>query len=378
MPRQTPSPVSLRKRILYYSILFIVLALIAELLSRAYYYQKISSSPSAALQAVKDITRGVRSRFSRDTVVEHLRHNQYRIRPGFSKAANDQVIRENFDANRAGYVPWVEFAFKDFNGKYLNIDGHSRRSIPDRSDSLAAAPLRIFFLGGSTTYGYDVTDEETIPSFFVREYRRRYPQGRPIRVVNLGMPFYYSYQELMLLTDRIYRDDKPDMVIMLDGLNECLQANAAYRREPVFAPGKVDVMKPGDKQPGQDSYYELPAGVTVDSACSLVVRRYIDNISHAHEITGGYSIPLYCFWQPVPYYNYPNRPNDPICVQTRSERFEYIYPMVKQKAGQLSWLFYLGDMLQNEKGLPFIDQLHYSPAFNDSVAKKMLSVIHFQ
>jgi hypothetical protein len=34
-------------------------------------------------------------------------------------------------------------------------------------------------------------------------------------------------------------------------------------------------------------------------------------------------------------------------------------------------------MLQNEKGLPFVDQLHYSPAFNSSVAEKMLDFVRF-
>jgi len=378
MPRTTATPFPLRKKILYYSILFAVLLLIIELLSRAYYYQRLSSSPSATVQAMKDIYRGIRSRTTTDTVVEHLRHNHYRVRPQLPPSENDRINEEHFQANRSEYVPWVEFAFKDFHGKYVNIDDHVRRSAPDRSDSLARTPFRIFFLGGSTTYGYNATDEETIPSCFVREYRQKYPGGRPIQVFNLGMPSYYSYQELILLTDRIFHDDRPDMVIMLDGLNDCLQANAARQRAPIYAPGMLDVIKPGDTRMWQAGYYELPADISVDSACRVVFRRYIENISHAHDITGCYNIPVYCFWQPVPYYNYPNRPNDPICVQTPSERFGYIYPMVRSKAGQLPWLYFLGDMLQDEKGQPFIDQFHYSPAFNDAIAKKMLSVISFQ
>ena len=34
-------------------------------------------------------------------------------------------------------------------------------------------------------------------------------------------------------------------------------------------------------------------------------------------------------------------------------------------------------MLQDEKGLPFIDQIHYSPGFNQAVAEKMLTRIDF-
>lgn len=371
------APVPIRKRILYYSILFVVTALVMELLSRAYYYRRPSSSPSAVVQVAKDLYHGLRSRLSTDTTVEHLRRNHYRVRPGLPQSENDRINEENYEANQSEYVPWMEFAFRDFHGKYLNIEGYARRSVPDRSDSIAKAPYRIFFLGGSTTYGYNVTDEETIPSCFIREYRQKYPAGKPIQVVNLGMPSFFSYQELIELTDRIYRDDKPNMVIMLDGLNDCLQAKAACQRAPIYAPGMQDVIKAGDRRIWQKDYYELPSDMTVDSACTMIFRRYISNISHAREITGCYSIPLYCFWQPVAYYNYPNRPNDPICTQEVSERFGYVYPLVKSKAAQLPGLFFLGDMLQDEKGLPFIDHFHYSPAFNDSIAKKMLSVISF-
>jgi hypothetical protein len=35
-------------------------------------------------------------------------------------------------------------------------------------------------------------------------------------------------------------------------------------------------------------------------------------------------------------------------------------------------------MLEEEKGLPFIDQIHYSPRFNQAIAEKMLSRIVFE
>ncbi len=170
------------------------------------------------------------------------------------------------------------------------------------------------------------------------------------------------------------------MVIMLDGLNDCLQANAAFTRAPVFAPGIRDLINPGSADAGsqQTGSYELPKGMTSDSACTMVYRRYIDNIRHAREITACNHIPLYCFWQPVPYYNYPNRLNDPICTHSTPERFGKIYPLVKGAAGEIPYLFFLGDMLQEEKGLPFIDQIHYSPSFNQAIAQKMLSLIVFE
>lgn len=54
-----------------------------------------------------------------------------------------------------------------------------------------------------------------------------------------------------------------------------------------------------------------------------------------------------------------------------------LYFLVKRSAAGIPYLFYLGDLLQQEKGLPFIDQIHYSPLFNQTIAEKMLNEIDF-
>jgi hypothetical protein len=373
-----PSP-PLPKRILFYSITILILLLIIELFSRAYYYQQLSRHKIAAIQVLKDVRNQIGKRLAAGKSNHRIHKDNYLVRPEFSPAENDEVAREGEEANMAVYEPWVGFAFRDYTGKYVNVTGHVRKSIPELSDSLAKQPFRIFFLGGSTTYGFHVTDAETIPSAFVRAYRQKYPGGRPIQAINLAMPGYYSYQELILLADRLFRDDRPDMVVMLDGLNDCFQASTTYNREPVYTPGIGELANPAseDNLPRLLNSFKMPAGMSDDSACKMISQHYIDNIRHARILTAAYSIPLYCFWQPVPYYNYPNRPNDPVAQQADAEQFGKIYPLVKSAAGEIPYLFFLGDMLQDEKGLPFIDQIHYSPRFNQAIAEKMLSRIDF-
>ncbi|HMH22065.1 MAG TPA: SGNH/GDSL hydrolase family protein [Puia sp.] len=373
-------PVPVSKKLLYYSIMIVVLLMIIELCSRAYYYQGLSPHPIASIQVLKDFRKLVRKKFLPDSATKRLLNNHYLIRPELPRAENDRINTETALANQAVYEPWVEFAFRDIQSKYVNVKDHIRRSVPERSDSLSTDSLTVFFLGGSTMYGFNVTDAETIPACFVKAYQKKYPHGTPIHVVNYGTPSYFSYQELILLVDRILHDQKPDMVVMLDGLNDCLQARSSYAREPLYKPGFGEFINPGgdnDRTQFAD-FYELPAGMKADSACTLIYQRYIDNIRHAREIAGFYGISLYCFWQPVPYYNYPNRVNDPICTKSSPERFGYIYPLVKNKARELDYLFFLGDMLEREKGLPFIDQIHYSPDFNRAVAENILQVMSFK
>jgi len=374
-------PISRSRKLLFTGITLFLVLLIVELCCRAYYYQALSPLHRVAtIQLLKDLRDKFRHLRDDDSTTRMLQRNQGLVRPGVSREENNEIARESSAANRAVYVPWVEFAFMDIRSRYVNVINHERLSIPDCSDSAAKEPLRIYFLGGSTIYGYDVTDAETIPSAFVLAYRQRYPGGRPIRVFNLGMPFYYSYQELIQLSDRIFRDEHPDMIIMLDGVNDGFEAGAALVPAPIFTPRSQDRITPGDVDNPSNQirdYYKMPGGMSLDSACTLVVSHYLSNIRHAHDLAQLYHIPLYGFWQPVPWYNYPNRANDPICAQSRQERFEKIYPRVKDSAAGIPWLSFLGDMLQNEKGLPFVDQLHYSPAFNRAIAEKMLDFVRF-
>lgn len=390
-------PISRSRKLLFYGITIVLLLAVIELCCRAYYYQALNPPhPFASVQLIRDIRSQIDRHRNDDLLIKRLRNNQYLVRPHFSKEQNDEIDRECRAANHAVYQPWVEFSFMDFRSTYVNVVDHRRVSIPyrsdsaagdrsdsaagDRPDSAARNPLRIYFLGGSTTYGFDVTDAETIPSAFVRAYREKYPGGPPIRVFNLGMPFYYSYQELILLADRLFRDEHPDMIVMLDGLNDCYGAGAAIDRVPVPPPNTGDRLLPGevvDTARRPKSYNDLPRGISADSGCSLVAARYLDNIRHAHQLTEINHIPLYCFWQPVPYYHYPNRANDPICTHTEQPRFGKIYPIIRDSAAHIPYLFFLGDLLQQEKGLPFVDEIHYSPSFSRSIAEEMLNRIDF-
>ena len=82
-------------------------------------------------------------------------------------------------------------------------------------------------------------------------------------------------------------------------------------------------------------------------------------------------IKSYFFTQPSPFYNYGNQQTDPVCFKDTNTRYNYIYPIVKQRAPENGVVF-LGDMLQNEQGYPFVDGLHYSPGFIRKVASRIL------
>src|SRR5215831_14156559 len=207
------------RKIIYFFIFVFFLFVFAELIARAYYYRKAVESKIALYELIRSVKHSI---FNREKINNT---NHYAVRPQLSHAENDSIVAETKRANYYIYHPWVEYSYGELVGKYVNVHNRVRRSVPNVS-APSNSPVRVWFLGGSTMFGFNLTDEETIPSAFVREYQKR--GGPPISVMNYGTPTYFSYQELIQLSDNLFRGEKPDIVIMLDGLNEAIAPFASY------------------------------------------------------------------------------------------------------------------------------------------------------
>jgi lysophospholipase L1-like esterase len=95
---------------------------------------------------------------------------------------------------------------------------------PEVSVPKPPGTFRIILLGGSTTHGFGVDDQETIDSHMRAMFERTYPDQR-IEVVNLALGGYDSYQ----VSERMRIDGiemQPDVVIVNSGINDV--RNAPY------------------------------------------------------------------------------------------------------------------------------------------------------
>jgi lysophospholipase L1-like esterase len=259
------------------------------------------------------------------------------------------------------------------------MNGLNRRSDPDAYFNPATKDtIDIYFFGGSTTFGFNVLDNETIPSQFVQLYKEKFPNGKSVRIRNFGIPTYYSYQELMLLTNLIYDGHRPDYAIFLDGINDFWFATSAYYRQSYFSYVFRQVFERGLKTNGNfqlvdtaDNMFMDPKNVPLDKYNSKLVSNYFENVKNIKMMCDMAGIKVFFFSQPSPFYNYANQQKDPVCFKDTNTRFNYIYPLVKKDAAQNGVVF-LGDMLEHEQGYPFVDGLHYSPGFIRKVASRML------
>jgi lysophospholipase L1-like esterase len=363
------------KNILYTFIVLFLLFLLVEIVLSIYLYHKHGNEKLATIEAMKMVKQMVKGKKSSVNV-----ENQKLVRPNASEEINRQIAEETNISNRFEYEPWIEFRNIDYAGRFVNVSGLQRKSIPEvHINPSSKDTIDIYFFGGSTTFGFNVADNETIPSQFLQLYKEKFPNGRSVRVYNYGTPTYYSYQELMLLSKLLFEGKRPDIVIFLDGVNDFWFAKASYYNQSYFSYVMRQAFNQNLSGGGKFQFvdtaakmYQDPETVPLSQYNNTLVEHYFRNIKNAAIMAEMVGAKSYFFCQPVPFYKYPNQDKDPICFKDKNTRYDYIYPIIEERAAQQPGLTFLGNMLQTETGYPFVDGLHYSPAFTRKVTEQML------
>ena len=103
----------------------------------------------------------------------------------------------------------------DENG-FRNLDSYEKFRKLKNKDY-----FNIIFIGGSTTFGYRVKDNETFPYHFEEIIKKKYEDKKyEINVVNLGTHKYNFRDNLHVLQSLLLNGHYPDTVIFYNGVNE--------------------------------------------------------------------------------------------------------------------------------------------------------------
>src|SRR5262249_8055207 len=86
------------------------------------------------------------------------------VYPGKSHEVIQDLLRETWSRPYV-YGPFTEFKERPYRGNYVNVDEHGFRFSKNQA-SWPPDPMtfNIFVFGGSKTFGYGVSDVDTIPS----------------------------------------------------------------------------------------------------------------------------------------------------------------------------------------------------------------------
>jgi len=376
MPRKKNA--SSGRNFLYAVVTLILFLLLVEVILSVFFYHQHGNEKLAIVEAGKKLKGILKGRPGSVNV-----ENQKLVRPDSSAATNKEIAEEIDQSNKFQYEPWVEFRNIDYAGKFVNIQNAVRKSIPDSYfNPNSKDTTDIYFFGGSTTFGFNLADDETVTSQFVRLYKQQHPNGKSIRVHNFGTPTYYSYQELILFSKLIFSGSRPGIVVFVDGVNDFWFAKASYYNQSYFSyilrqVFSQDLLTTGkfDFKDTADRMFKDPPNIPLQSYNDTLIAHYISNVKNEKMMADVIHAKSYFFCQPVPFYKYPSQQKDPICFKDQHTRFDYIYPIIEKEAESLSNFTFLGNMLQNETGYPFVDGLHYSPSFTKKIAEQILQKV---
>ncbi len=298
----------------------------------------------------------------------------------------NQLLKETRSVS-LGYEPYVQFRERPFHGRFVNVSPYGFRPVANQSEwPPNPKELNIFVFGGSTVFGYGVTDAETIASRLEEKVAQIH--GGKVNVFNLGRCSYIFPQEVVFLERLLASSTIPHIAIFIDGLNDF----AHHEGVPGFTKDLTRFMDRGEVAPFKAWFADWPiikllnAGgpdqkndskLSESAVGASVFEHYISNKKVVEALSKNFGIRVLFVWQPVPVYKYDQNYN--VFKDFNYSRFlPYLKPgyemMYREyRAGSLGENFlWLADMQENLKEPLYVDAVHYSARMSEMIAGRIV------
>jgi hypothetical protein len=317
-----------------------------------------------------------------------------------------QLAADFFAFNRRGfpYAPWVGYEMTTYQSPMLNVDldngtGLPRRRTLETTHTHDSHAVEIWCFGGSTMFGVDVGDRDTLPANLERILNQRAHARWPdvhFHVTNFGRPGYYSSQEAALLQAALRAHDPPAGVVFLDGVNDVFYL-ATDLDVPMYTDRVHDAVQQAQVHPSGLHQYTwvplvrlafevrhqiLPPVVSANDKTVLVPDRvyrvYGRNVDMIRGVTAGLGMQCYMFWQPVSFYrhNLDTTPSVPQMVYDNAATYRAIYGRIEQDNPRVCSLSGLGESYGPHQ--IYLDFCHYTPGFTTWLAGQMADRMDLQ
>lgn len=293
------------------------------------------------------------------------------IYPGWPRARIAALLAES-RGRALRFDPWTQFREKPFRGRFFHVVEPGYRQVRDPGPwPMDRAAHNVWVFGGSTTFGYGLADEQTIPSHLQEALRARHP-GAPIHVYNFGQGYFYSAQELALFTSLLTSSPlpggPPEIAVFVDGINE-------HQAEPFF----TGTLRRLVRSPWA-SALSTPAGASLGDG-GEIVERWLRSKRAIEGVAQGFGVKTLFVWQPAPDWHYdlrhhplwwegtrPAAGNGPVFGD--SPHYAAMEKVRREQPERLGGdLLWLGDLQQGETRPLYVDRLHYTDAFSRQIAE---------
>ena len=285
-----------------------------------------------------------------------------RIYPGWTRPDVARLLQET-RGRRLGYAPFAQFAEQPYQGRFVRVSEHGFRHTRAQGPwPMDPAALNIWVLGGSTTFGYGLADDETIPSFLHAALAAAVP-NRPVRVYNFGQAYYYSSQELAFFYRLLIASGVgPQAAVFIDGINE-------HFAEPFYSAALRELVRSPYTAP-----YVRPEPHALDDG-DRIAERWLANRSLITAWCREWEIRPLFVWQPSPEWQYDKRFHLFDNAQGRGgPRFGASphYAAMERRRDEAGEAFlWLGDLQVGVEKPLYVDRLHYSAAFARRIAERI-------
>ncbi len=298
------------------------------------------------------------------------------------------------------FNPWTTFMLAPVKGQYLNVvEGplFNHRITP--GSATGDGSFKIWCFGGSTLYGFGVPDDQSVPSHLARILNERGQLGG-VEVVNYGQPYWFSGVELAAYNALLTEENKPDIVIFLDGLNDMAhlvagrttpffadQGNVAWERRRNDARRLLPWLSINESFPltRVARYLQNVAGETQDDVgvfrernsftASQVSAAFFNNMRKARVLSEAFGVRSIFLLQPVPWFgSYATEDVDTSFGFGSKQVAIEAYTEMAAQFGDRQDAFSLQGVLWDHPA-PFVDNIHYSDDANRLLATEIADIV---
>ncbi len=290
------------------------------------------------------------------------------------------------------YEPFTTYKNQPFTGTFVNVSPVGYRLVPSQGQwPPDRTNINIFLFGGSTTFGYGVSDKETIAAFLQEKFKNTY-KSQVVSVYNFGTEHYYSTIERILFEQLLLKNYVPDIAIFIDGINEfanytddtivsnelalCFSADRftfsallkkGLQSLPLNTIIQKIIFKPKELSASANT------NINTVATAARIVARYKKNkllIESSSEVN---KVKTFFIWQPTP--NYKVNPKGYLFADMLSAVYigglNYAPMGYEEIAKQQFGTNFINcsQIQENLDMILYIDRLHYSPAFSEKIAE---------
>ena len=309
----------------------------------------------------------------------------------------NELLAETASARKARFEPYYHWRTYDIQGKYRNVgrDG-VRRTV---QEDLRPDAKKVFVLGGSTTWGANVPDQDTMPS------KLQSRLGGAFRVYNFGDTGWVSTQEFNYLLHQLALGNVPDYVVFYDGANDGFAGaySPAIPRDPVNLrvhnrnterlTGWTRLIVDAFERTNYKSFLDYVmkkigpaplkrwdddvagrAGINAQAVVDL----YEAHIRQVKALGAEYGFKAFFFWQPnlfggarkvLPYEQEIIRSASPIWV--KSQQLVYEKAKTAFSGREREGVLFLGDIFEDINEPIYADWVHVGPRGNEIIGNEI-------